>query len=147
MCKCKLMVLYWRCSYVPSILCIHRYSCLLKLSHETVSNNARTAKYLCPLFYSWYGGDLPKAFLRSFWGTHSISTVYLADVICWFLMFWLERLPNSVFTYSKYSNDNLPDLKMQFDVFQNYSWTPNQVWDFFAWLSCQTCGLYIRILF
>ena len=32
-------------------------------------------------------------------------------------MFWLERLPNSVFTYSKYRNDNLPDLKMQLEVF------------------------------
>ena len=28
-----------------------------------------------------------------------------------------EILPNSVFKYSKYRKDNLPDLKMQFDVF------------------------------
>ena len=38
-----------------------------------------------------------------------------------------EILPNSVFTYSKYRKDNLSDLKMQFDVFQRYSGTPDQV--------------------
>ena len=32
-----------------------------------------------------------------------------------------EILPKSVFTYSKYRKDNLPDLKMRFDVFQRYS--------------------------
>ena len=30
-----------------------------------------------------------------------------------------EILPNSMFTYSKYRKDNIPDLKMQFDFFFN----------------------------
>ena len=29
----------------------------------------------------------------------------------WLSMLWFERLRNSVFTYSKYCNDNLPDFK------------------------------------
>ena len=33
---------------------------------------------------------------------------YLAAVICWFSMFWLERLLKCVFTYLKYRSDNLP---------------------------------------
>ena len=36
-------------------------------------------------------------------------------------MFLLERPPNSVFTYSKYRNVNLPDCKMQFHVSHNAS--------------------------
>ena len=48
-----------------------------------------------------------------------------------------------MFTYSNYRNDNLPDLKMQFDVFLRFFIKPDQVWNFFAWLSCQTCGIYL----
>ena len=109
-------------------LTVDRYPCLLKPSNEAMSNNARTAKNLCRVYYmySCYDGDLPKAILRQFWRTRSISTVYFADVICWFSMFW------KVFTYSKFRNDNLPDLKCSLKFFQRYSWTPDQVWFFFC---------------
>ena len=53
-----------------------------------------------------------------------------------------------MFTYSKYRKDNLPDLKMQFDVFFNVIHERLIKFDFFfAMWSCQMCGLYIRILF
>ena len=108
--------------YVPSIMCVNRYSCLLERSHQAMNNNARATKHFCCAYYSWYIGDQPKAFLRLFWRTHSISKVYFTNVICWFSMFWLKRLPNSVFTYSKYHYDILPDLIMQFYIFFNIIW-------------------------
>ena len=107
-----------------------------------MSSNARTTKYLCCAYYCWYTkATCQKAFSRQFWRTRSFSRVFLVDLNRWKSMFWLERLS----TYSKYRNDNLPDLKVKFEVFQRYSWMPNQVWNFSAWLSCQTWGLYIRI--
>ena len=134
-------------SEVVSILCINWYSCLLQPSHEATSNNAIVTKHICRAYYSWYGGNLPKAYLCPFWRTHSISTVFFAD-LCWFLMFWLKRPLKSVFTYSKYRNDNLPDLKMQLDAFPRLFMNAWSSLKFFTWFSCQTCGLYIiHILF
>ena len=53
---------------------------------------------------------------------------------------------NNVFTYSKYRNDNLPDLKMLFDIFFNVIHERLIKYETFAWLSCQRCGHYMRIL-
>ena len=47
MLACKLTILSWTCFPRALILCIDEYPCLLKPSHEAMSNNARATKHLC----------------------------------------------------------------------------------------------------
>ena len=118
--ECKINCLSWHCLLTSRRFCasIHIFICSNRLTWLWAIMREQPNIFAA-------------TFLGSFWRTSSISTVDFSDVICWFLMFWLKSLPNSTFTYSKYRHDNLPDLKMQFDVF----FSANQVW-FFLYVGC-----------
>ena len=135
--ECSLTVLSWHC-FLTS-----RWSC--------VSIDIP----VCPSHLKRLWGktrEQPNIFAAAYYSSYAhldLDIVYFADVICWILMFWLERLPNSVFTYSKYRNANLPGLNMQFDIFSalfinTWSWLKLFC---MTGLSCQTFGLYKRIHF
>ena len=65
--------------YIP--VCSKRLQRLWTITKEQPNNFAMLCLGIAAI--------LPKI-LHSIWCTHSISTVYFTDIICWFLMFWLK---------------------------------------------------------
>ena len=70
--------------------------------------------HLCCAYYSWYGGEPSYAHFD----VHVALVQYTSRTL--FVDFRCSDSKYSrivFYTYSKYGDDNLPDLNMQFDVF------------------------------
>ena len=130
-------------SYVASILCIDRYSCLLKPSYEAMSINVgATARINLDTAATCQKPS------NAYFDVHvALVHLYFEDVIFLFSMLWLERLPKRVFTNSKYRNDTLQDQRCSLTFFLSLSMDAWSSLKRFAWLSCQHMAFIHAYLF